>query len=34
MKSAFVRSPRKAKGQGAERRQEILDAALVHDEAE
>lgn len=29
MKSAIVRSPRKAKGQGAERRQEILDAALA-----
>lgn len=28
MRSAIVRSPRKAKGQGAERRQEILDAAL------
>ncbi len=28
MKSPQVRSPRKAKGQGAERREEILDAAL------
>ena len=28
MKSPQIRSPRKAKGQGAERREEILDAAL------
>lgn len=29
MRSEVVRSPRKPKGQGAERRQEILDAALI-----
>jgi AcrR family transcriptional regulator len=29
MRSEVVRSPRKPKGQGSERRQEILDAALV-----